>query len=107
MVWILILLLKILFFKQVKKTIKKIFFSKRKTSVFYFEVFAPESAGNKYRTQKWVEILNQNNFKAKSAYVFEYREYLQLTADQSSMPFFFMGFMWVRFWQILRSAFYD
>lgn len=106
-VWIITLLFKILFFKQIKKTIKKIFFAKRKKSIFYFEVFAPESAGNKYRTQKWIEILNRNNFKVQSAYVFEYREYLQLTSEKGSMPFFHMGFMWFRFWQILRSAFYD
>ncbi len=106
-VWIITLLFKFLFFKQIKKIIKKFFFAKRKKSIFYFEVFAPESAGNKYRTQKWIEILNRNNFKAKSAYVFEYREYLQLTSEKSSMPFFHMGFMWFRFWQILRSAFYD
>ena len=106
-VWIITLLFKFLFFKQIKKIIKKFFFAKRKKSIFYFEVFAPESAGNKYRTHKWIEILNRNNFKAKSAYVFEYREYLQLTSEKGSMPFFHMGFMWFRFWQLLRSSFYD
>ncbi len=105
--WIVFFLFYIIFFKRIKKFIKKLFFSKRKKSIFYFEVFSHESAGHRYRTQKWVEILNQNNFKAKSAYVFEYREYLQLTSHQSSMPFFHMGFIWFRFWQILRSAFYD
>ncbi len=83
------------------------FYPNKKLSVFYFEVFGPESAGNKYRTGKWRDILNANNFKTKSAYVFEYHEYLQLTSHASSMPFFLMGFMWFRFWQILQSAFYD
>ncbi len=90
-----------------KKFFKRFFFKNRKQSIFYLEVFAPESAGNRHRTKKWVEILNANNFKAKSAYVFEYREYLQLTSDQSSMPFFMMGFMWIRFWQLFRTAFFD
>lgn len=106
-VWVAIIFFRIIFFKALKTFFKKLFFPNRRRSVFYFEVFSPESAGNRYRTQKWVEILKQNNLKAKSAYVFEYREYLQLTTHQSSMPFFYMGFIWYRFWQILRSAFYD
>lgn len=105
--WILIVVFRIAFFKKCKNFVKKTFFSKRKISVFYFEVFGPESAGNKYRSHKWVEILNANKFKAKSVYVFDYREYLQLTSHKSSMPFFLMGFMWFRFLQILQSAFYD
>lgn len=106
-VWLNIFFFRIIFFKQLKRFFKQTFFPKRKRSIFYLEVFAPESAGNRHRTKKWVEILNQNNIKAKSAYVFEYREYLQLTSDQSSMPFFLMGFMWIRFWQIMRTAFCD
>ena len=106
-IWIFILIFRIIFFKEIKLFIKKTFFPKRKCSVFYFEVFGPESAGNKYRSHKWVEILNANNFKAKSVHVFDYREYLQLTSHKSSMPFFLMGFMWFRFLQILQSSFYD
>lgn len=105
--WICIVVLQILFFKSMKKLFKKLFSSQNKISVFYLEVFGPESAGNKYRTSKWVTELNSNNFKAKSVYVFEYHEYLQLTGHKGSMPFFLMGFMWFRFCQILQSAFYD
>ncbi len=106
-IWIFIVVFRTLFFKHVKKIIKKTFFPKRKTSVFYLEVFGPESAGNKYRSRKWVEVLRENNFKAKSVYVFEHREYLQLTSHKSSMPFFFIAFLWFRFLHILGSAFYD
>ena len=106
-VWLNIFFFRIIFFKSLKSFFKKLFFPNRKKSIFYLEVFSQESAGNRHRTKKWVEILNQNNFKARSAYVFEYREYLQLTSSENTMPFFLMSFMWIRFWQIMRSSFCD
>ncbi len=106
-VWLNIFFFRIIFFKSLKSFFKKLFFPNRKKSIFYLEVFSPESAGNRHRTKKWVEILNQNNFKVRSAYVFEYREYLQLTSSENTMPFFLMSFMWIRFWQIMRSSFCD
>lgn len=88
----------------------KNFISKRKNkkpSVLYLEVFSPQGAGNRHRAAKWVNILNQNGFKARSEYVVEYNEYLRLTSQKETVVFFFIEFLWRRLLQCLFSIRYD
>lgn len=109
-IWFIIVSVLTLFFRLLQiKRLKKIISRRREKnpSVLYLEVFSPQGAGNRYRTGKWVEILNQNEFKATFRYVVEYNEYLQMTSHPDSMVFFHMEFLWKRLLQCLLSMKYD
>ena len=74
--------------------------------VLYLEVFFPENAGYHYRTQKWIEILNQNNLHASAKYVLERERFEQLLGEERIVLFQTI-FLLYRIWQCLTALSYS
>lgn len=99
------LFLRLFLIRHIKRFISKR--KNKKPSVLYLEVFSPQGAGNRHRAAKWVNILNQGGFFARSEYVIEYNEYLRLTSQKETVVFFHIEFLWRRLLQCLSSVRYD
>lgn len=68
--------------------------------VLYLEAFFPENAGYHYRTQKWVDVLNENGFTARVRYVFG-RETFQRLLIEAKGGWFQGIFLLRRIWHCL------
>jgi glycosyltransferase involved in cell wall biosynthesis len=74
--------------------------------ILFLEVFFPENAGYHYRTQKWIEILNQNKLYAGAKYVLERERFEQLLRDEKIVLFQTI-FLLHRIWQCLTAVSYS
>jgi glycosyltransferase involved in cell wall biosynthesis len=70
--------------------------------VLYLEAFFPENAGYHYRTQKWVDVLNENGFEAQVRYVFGREMFEQLLNDQR-VTHFQTVYLFHRIWHCLTA----
>lgn len=70
--------------------------------VVYLEPFFPENAGYHYRTQKWVDVLNENGFAARIGYVFG-RETFERLLKEAKVKSFQGIFLIRRIWQCLAT----
>ena len=70
--------------------------------VLYLEAFFPENAGYHYRTQKWVDLLNEGGFEARIRYVFE-RETFERLLSKPKVKSFQSIFLLRRMWQCLAA----
>jgi glycosyltransferase involved in cell wall biosynthesis len=70
--------------------------------VLYLEAFFPENAGYHYRTQKWVDVLNENGFEARVKYVVGGETFERLL-KQAKVKSFQSIFLLRRIWQCLAA----
>lgn len=74
--------------------------------VLYLEAFFPENAGYHYRTQKWIDVLNDNGFTARARHVFEGRQFDGFFKDEKVMRFQAI-YMIRRIWHCLVALTYN
>ncbi|HEX5731487.1 MAG TPA: glycosyltransferase [Blastocatellia bacterium] len=77
-----------------------------KNRVLYLEAFFPENAGYHYRTQKWIDILNENGYSARAKYVFEKERFEILINRQRVVAFHLISLLW-RICQCLSAVSYN
>lgn len=109
--WLFVKLLTLLAFLLRIKAIRKFFRSRnhanKKISVLYLDLCGDDSAGNIYRALKWCEILNANNFKAKSKHILLYKDLDALLKKPTGALRFYMLSLFIRTAQCIVSIRYD
>lgn len=70
--------------------------------VLYLEAFFPENAGYHYRTQKWIDLLNESGFEARVRYVFE-KETFERLLQEARVKSFQGIFLFRRIWHCLAA----
>ncbi|MFY9607539.1 MAG: glycosyltransferase family 4 protein [Blastocatellia bacterium] len=68
--------------------------------VLYLETFFPQNAGYHYRTQKWVDILNDNGFEACVRYVLSEKTFVRFVKE-ARVILFQSTYLFRRIWHSL------
>lgn len=93
-------LLLLIRFSRMLSTVHRV--SGLRNRVLYLEAFFPENAGYHYRTQKWVDLLNESGFEARVRYVFE-KEAFERLLQEAKVKSFQSIFLLRRIWHCLAA----